>query len=372
MDHERGVTTALRLLHEEGDGAPGVAVDVYGEHLIVNLRDEALAAHEETVLDVLSELSARGVYIKRRPKQSNELADTRTEDLAPERPARGEPTAAAEVTVHEEGVPYRVRLADGLSTGLFLDQRGNRQRVRELAAGRSVLNLFAYTGPFTVAAVAGGAASTCTLDVAAPALAWAEAQVRQVAESRPALETPAALADRDPGVPAGAHEFVRTDVFAWLRARQASGPRYDVVVCDPPTYSKTKRTRWTSGGDWVELCSLAAGVAAPGGTLLLCSNDRRMAPSAFRRHIQDGLTRAGRQGRVVDCAPTQDFPPPPAGPTMKSCLVHLDVARPSASSLPGRSRSPAQPGPARPARPPGKGAGKGSGRRPSKRKPRRR
>lgn len=309
-DHERGVTTAFRLLHEEGDGAAGLAVDVYGEHLLVHFRDEALGVHEETVLDVLAELGARGVYLKRRPKQSNELADTRTEALAPELPARGAPTEAAEVVVHEEGVPYRVRLADGLSTGLFLDQRANRRRVRELAAGRSVLNLFAYTGPFTVAAVAGGAAETCTLDVAAPALTWAEEQVRALLRSRP-----------------DAHQFVRTDVFTWLRGRQKEGPRFDLVLVDPPTYSKTKRTRWTSGSDWVELTALSAGVAARGGTLLLCSNDRRMTPRAFRRHILDGLTQAGREGRVVDCTPALDFPDPPGGPTMKSCLVHLDVAR---------------------------------------------
>ncbi|MEZ4325439.1 MAG: class I SAM-dependent methyltransferase [Polyangiales bacterium] len=371
VEHERGVTTAFRLLHEEGDGAPGLAVDVYDEHLLVHLRDEALAAHEDTLLSVLAELGPRGVYLKRRPKQSNTLADTRTEALAPERPAWGEPTDEPEVTVHEAGVPYRVRLGDGLSTGLFLDQRDNRGRVRELARGRSVLNLFAYTGPFTVAAVAGGAARTCTLDVAAPALSWAEAQVSAlVARSMRGTSGAAGVdgtpvADAADGADTRRHTFVRTDVFAWLRSQRHDEQRFELVVVDPPTYSKTKRTRWTSGSDWVELCALSARVAARGGLLLLCSNDRRMTPRAFRGHIREGLAQAGRDGRIVDCALPLDFPEPPVGPTMKSCLVHLDVApanpggsRPRTSSAQPRERSSKRTPPAAPRKAPRRSRGR--------------
>ena len=318
VQHERGETAAFRLLHEAGDGVPGLELDVYGEHLVAQFRDESLLAQEDTVLDVLAGLGARGVYVKRRPKQSNELADTRTETLAPERPARGEPTESAEQLVHEDGVPYRVRLADGLSTGLFLDQRVNRRRVRELASGRSVLNLFAYTGPFTVAAVVGGAARTCTVDVAAPALAWAEDQVRAL--GRAGQE--------------GEHEFVRADVFGWLRAQPGKGRAFDVVVVDPPTYSKTKHNRWTSGADWVELTALAAAVTTPSGTLLLSSNDRRMSQRAFRQHIEAGLARAGRSGRIVDSPAGLDFPAPPGGPTLKSCFVALGAARERAKRRP--------------------------------------
>lgn len=314
VEHERGETTAFRLVHEAGDGVPGLELDVYGDHLVAQFRDDSLLSHEATVLDVLGELGAQGIYVKRRPKQSNQLADTRTPALAPDLPARGEPTPAAEVLVHESGVPYRVRLGDGLSTGLFLDQRQNRQRVRELATGRSVLNLFAYTGPFTVAAVAGGAARTCTVDVAAPALTWAEEQVR-------ALGSP------------GQHEFVKADVFGWLRAQAKKDTRFDVVIVDPPTYSKTKHTRWTSGSDWVELTALAVAVTGRGGTLLLSSNDRRMSQRAFRQHLSEGLVRAQRPGRLTDLSTSLDHPAPPGGPTLKSCLVTLDGAPPSARDV---------------------------------------
>lgn len=307
VEHERGETTAFRLVHEAGDGAPGLELDVYGDHLVAQFRDDSLLAHEATVLDVLGELGAQGIYVKRRPKQSNHLADTRTPALAPDLPARGEPTPTADVLVYESGVPYQVRLGDGLSTGLFLDQRQNRQRIRELAKGRSVLNLFAYTGPFTVAAVAGGAARTCTVDVAAPALAWAEEQV-------------AALGG------AGQHDFVKADVFGWLRAQAKKDARFDVVIVDPPTYSKTKHTRWTSGSDWVELAALAVAVTARGGTLLLSSNDRRMSQRAFRQHLSEGLVRAQRTGRLADLPTSLDHPAPPGGPTLKSCLLTLDGA----------------------------------------------
>jgi 23S rRNA (cytosine1962-C5)-methyltransferase len=215
------------------------------------------------------------------------------------------------VLVHEEGVPYRVRLADGLSTGLFLDQRLNRRRVRELSRGRSVLNLFAYTGPFTVAAVAGGALRTCTLDVAAPALTWAEQQVRAL------------------GAP-GQHDFVRADVFGWLRAHQTKGERFDLVIVDPPTYSKTKHTRWTSGADWIELTSLAAdhGRAARCAAAVLerSPHDAARLPPAHR-----GGPRRERAGRTDRRQPhaARLSTRPPAGPTMKSCMVHLDVERPA-------------------------------------------
>ena len=155
-----------------------------------------------------------------------------------------------------------------------------------------------------------GAVRTCTLDVAAPALTWAEQQVRAL------------------GAP-GQHDFVRADVFGWLRAHQTKGERFDLVIVDPPTYSKTKHTRWTSGADWIELTRLAAALVAPRGVLLLSSNDRRMTPRVFRQHIEAGLAAIGRAGRIVDNPTPLDFPSPPGGPTMKSCMVHLDVERPA-------------------------------------------
>ena len=166
-------TTAFRLVNEEGDGLPRLAVDVYGAWLVVQLYGDdgpwADRARRERLLDACAGLGFDGVYLKVRPRQANVLVDTRTADLAPPLPVRGAP-APDPLPILEEGMPLLVRLGDGLSTGLFLDQRGNRRRVRDLAKGGAVANLFAYTCGFTVAAALGGATRTVSFDASVAAL----------------------------------------------------------------------------------------------------------------------------------------------------------------------------------------------------------
>ncbi len=296
-------TTAFRLANADADGLPGLALDVYGDFLVANLYDEGVRRGE--VLDALGRLGFDGVYLKVRPKQANVLADTRRDELAPAAPVRGE-AAPAEMIVREHGVPYVVRLGDGLSTGIFLDQRENRRRVRALSRDAAVLNLFAYTCAFTVAAAAGGARRTVSVDVAAPALAWGERQVRAV----------------DPG---GDHRFVRDDVFAVLERMVRQGGRFDLVIVDPPTYSTTKKSRWTSGSDWVELAATCLSLLAPGGRMLACTNDTRMSWGRLRKLLHEAARRAGRAlAQMKDLAPPPDFPAAPGdAPHPKSALLTL-------------------------------------------------
>ena len=141
-------TSAFRLLNEAGDFTPQLAVDVYGDWAVAQLYGHDgvwadAARREPSAIDRLFGLGFDGVYLKVRPKQSNVLVDTRRAELAPPLPVRGI-AAPDDLQILEEGVPMRVRLGDGLSTGLFLDQRANRRRVREMAARPSVANLL-YT-----------------------------------------------------------------------------------------------------------------------------------------------------------------------------------------------------------------------------------
>src|SRR5262249_37335454 len=133
-------TTAFRLANGAGDALPGVDVDVYGEHLVISLSGDEAVAAREAVLDAAFALGPAGVYVKVRPKHASVIVDARREDFAPRGPVRGAP-APDEFTVHELGLPFHVRLGDGLSTGVFLDQRENRRRVRLSAGGARVLNL---------------------------------------------------------------------------------------------------------------------------------------------------------------------------------------------------------------------------------------
>jgi 23S rRNA (cytosine1962-C5)-methyltransferase len=297
-------TTALRLANGAGDGLPGVDVDVYGDHLLVALSgDDALAARE-AVLDAAAALGPAGVYLKLRPKHASVVVDTRREDLAPRGPVRGAP-APDDLTVHELGLPFRVRLGDGLSTGVFLDQRENRRRVRELSRGARVCNLFAYTGAFTVAAVAGGARSSMTVDVSPGAIAWARQNLAAVAA--------------DPAQ----HELLEADVLPWLERMAPRVEPFDLVVLDPPSFATTKQSRFSAAGDYRALAALALRVLAPGGRLLACTNHRGIARTKFRRFLHEAARDSAREVvQMKDLPDPEDFPPEPgAEPHLKSVLV---------------------------------------------------
>lgn len=300
-------TDAFRLVNEDGDGLAGVTIDRYGDWLLVQFYSPEAAAACERLLDAATRLGARGVYAKFRPKQANILADTRREDLAPARALRGE-DAPIEFMIQESGLRYWVRLGDGLSTGIFLDQRDNRRRVRDLSCGRSVLNLFAYTCPFTVAAAAGGASRTVSVDVSAGALEWGRRNLEVNGLSGPA------------------HVMVVSDVFGWLEGARARRDRYDLVILDPPSYSTTKDgTRFVAESGYRDLAAAALAVVAPGGTLLACSNHRGIVRAKFRRYLHEALRLAGREAvQVRDTPEPTDFPPPPGREShLKSALVTL-------------------------------------------------
>jgi 23S rRNA (cytosine1962-C5)-methyltransferase len=303
---EDGQTDALRLANGAGDGLPGLAVDAYGDYLVVSLYDEPATAARERVLDAAAGLGARGVYLKVRLKDLSRVPDTRRDDLAPREAVRGE-GAPEPLVVHELGLPYEVRLGDGLSTGVFLDQRENRRRVRELARGAAVLNLFAYTAPFTVAAAAGGARRSASVDVSKTALAWARRNLDGI------------------GADARAHLLVEADAQVWLRTRRASDDRYDLVILDPPSFATTKRSRFSAASDYRALAALAVALVAPGGRLLACTNHRGIVRAKLRRYLHEAARDARRTvAQMKDLPDPIDFPPDPGAEShLKSVLVTL-------------------------------------------------
>jgi 23S rRNA (cytosine1962-C5)-methyltransferase len=298
-------------VNEDGDALPRIAVDLYGEHLVAQLygddgpwRD---GRRRERVLDALHALGARGVYLKVRPKQANVVVDTRREALAPAAPVRGE-AAPSEIAIVEEGAPLTARLGDGLSTGIFLDQRSNRRRVRALAGGLEVANLFSYTCAFTVAAALGGATKTVSVDVAVTALEWGRENLRRAG----VLES-------------GDHTFVARDVFDWMKRAHAKGERFDLVIVDPPSYSTTKRTRFSAANDYAALAADALALLRPGGKLLASSNHRGIRQDRFRKMLFDATRLAKVEAAQIKDMPTpSDFPVAVGGEShLKSALVTL-------------------------------------------------
>jgi 23S rRNA (cytosine1962-C5)-methyltransferase len=298
-------TTAFRLVNEEADALPGLAVDVYGDWLVAQIyvSDEwEKPGRRERMLDALHALGFDGIYLKLRPKQANLLVDTRRDDLAPRAPVRGS-AAPDEIVVREEGVPFGVRLGDGLSTGIFLDQRSNRRAVRAQARGARVANLFSYTCAFSVAAALGGAKRTVSVDASMAALERGRAGFT--------------LAGLDPN----GHVFAAEDAFAWLARAAKKEERFDLVILDPPSYSSTKKRRFVAESDFDELVALASAIVAPGGKVLACCNHRGLSRQKFRRLVHEGARAARRDAvQLKDMPEGADFH---GAAHMKSVLLTL-------------------------------------------------
>jgi 23S rRNA (cytosine1962-C5)-methyltransferase len=188
-------------------------------------------------------------------------------------------------------------VTSGQKTGFFLDQRDNRARLRSLARGRTVLNLFAYSGAFSVAALAGGASRAVDVDSSEPALGLAR-------EHR-----------RANGFPAGEADFTRADVFEDLRRRVEAGERWDIVVCDPPAFAKKRGDVDRAARGYKDVNRLAMTLVAPGGWLLTCSCSGQIGADLFQKIVFSAGLEAGaafsliaRQGAGADHPVSLDCP----------------------------------------------------------------
>ncbi len=305
---DRRETDAFRWIHGEADRLPGIHVDVYGSAL--SLRYDGAGARAfyrdlpERLRDVArrSDLAVESV-VERRPRQGSdgEKATGAVSVLggAPE----------GEIEIREHGLRFGVDLLRGQKGGLFLDQRENRALVRTLAEGRRVLNLFGYTGGFSIYAAAGGARETVTVDLAAPAI---EAARRNFARN---------------GLPSDRAHFAAEDAFAFLARAAAAGELYDLVVSDPPSFAPNRRALPTGLAAYRRLHRLCAGVTAPGGILCAASCSSHVGRDAFVASVRDGVADAGRRAELRElrgAAPDHPVIPQfPEGDYLKFAVVAL-------------------------------------------------
>ena len=297
-------TEAFRWINAAGDELAGVVVDLYGQHASLAVESDEANERAREIAELLVELGVLGVYLKRRVRK--DLRHVDQDALAPSAPVVGAPEP--NIQVSEAGLRVNVELGAGLSTGLFVDQRDNRQRIRELSSGREVLNLFSYTCSFSVAAALGGARRVTSVDSSGRALA------RGVENFR--------LNGLDPEP----HAFVREDAVKFLERAARRGTRFDVVVLDPPSFSTRDRAKALSvARDYAELAGRAIAVLAPGGTLLAVTNHRKTKPAALRRVLVETAERLGRAVRRAKLLPSGiDCPDGPLGPEpSKSVLLTL-------------------------------------------------
>jgi 23S rRNA (cytosine1962-C5)-methyltransferase len=262
---------AVRLVHAEGDGLPGLVVDRYADAAVVEVHEPAWEPLLAPVIEVLSgELGCTCVLLRRAFRD-----DARVEALVGEVPA-------SPVAVREGRLRLSVDLVGGQKTGLFLDQRDSRRRIGELARGCTVLNLFAYSGGFAVAALAGGAARAVNVEASAPA--------RELAIATYRLND---LVWRD-------DDYLLGDAFRLSRDLVAGGESFDLVVVDPPAF--VKRQGQLEGGlrGYKDINLQALRLVARGGLMLTCSCSALVDDAAFDRTLAAAATDAGRTVRVLE------------------------------------------------------------------------
>jgi len=262
-----------RVVHAEADGLPGLIVDRYGDVVVVQANTAGMERMTEAVLEAVHEVLAPAAVVLR-----NDGAGRKLEGLGDEvRLAAG--TLPAQVTVTEGGAVFPVDALGGQKTGWFYDHRDNRAFVAALASGARVLDLYTHVGGFGVQAAVAGAASVDLIDRSAPALALAAAAAER-----------SGVADRV--------TTRKADAFAALEHLAKTGDRYDVVVCDPPAFARSKKDVASAARAYRKLARLGAQVTAPGGVLLLASCSHHMDPVSFAQQNGRGLTDAGRSGRL--------------------------------------------------------------------------
>lgn len=267
-----GRTTGFRLLNGEGDGVPGLTCDLYDRHAVLKLDGDAPAAfwNVDAVADWLDDrLSIKSVFLKFRSDQP-----TRGRTI------RGTPPAEP-IRFVENGLHFQADLIDGQKTGFFFDQRDNRARIGALAAGKSVLNLFAYTGGFSVYAGVGGATDVTTVDLAKPAIEEARRNwlLNGLLESR--------------------HHTAATDVFAFLDAAKAEKREWDLVIVDPPSFAQAQRHVEKAMATYQSLFVSAIGVLARGGVIALSSCSSHVSSEMFMELIEASLSKARRRATVI-------------------------------------------------------------------------
>ncbi len=273
-------TNAYRLLYGEGDFLPGVTADRYERFAVLKSYTESVSALQTEVARLL------GMSLKLKGVVSRDGGETRAlwGQLPP-----------PELTVQENGLKLLANLYDGQKTGLFLDHRDNRQTLSQFTTGKRVLNLFSYTGAFSLYALRGGANHVTSVDIAPAAT--------EDAKRNFALN----------GFDSDAHTFLSTDVFALLSEYVGRQEQFDVVVLDPPSLARNKKSRFTALRAYTKLNAQALRCILPGGFLATASCTAQVSPEDFRRVLGEAAVSAGVRVQIVHEAGHAADHPVPAG-----------------------------------------------------------
>ena len=299
-----GNQEALRLVHGESDGLPGLIVDRYADTLVLQASSAGAARWREAAADLLLELTGCARVYERSDAEVMSLEGI----PARSGPLRGD-APPAQMQVRENGLSLGVDIAGGHKTGFYLDQRDNRALVRTLAAGRKVLDCFCYSGGFTVNALAGGAEHVTSVDASAEALALARDNV-----GRNALDAQRA-------------QWVESDAFQYLRKLRDQGRSFGLIVLDPPKFAPTAAHAERAARGYKDINLLAFKLLAPGGLLATFSCSGGVSRDLFQKIVAGAASDARVDAQILRwMSATPDHPVAlafPEGEYLKGMLCRV-------------------------------------------------
>jgi len=280
----RRESNAYRLLSGHVEDVPGLTVEIYDDVVVIEV-SEARAWTIDMVRDAArwycDRLGARAVYVRHNLRDGGETAAHVAAAFPVGQPIAGKETPK-ETIVAETGMRFVVKPWEGGSIGLYLDHRENRRRIRSMVGGKDVLNLFAYTCGFSVAAAMGGASSTVSVDLAGAALEWGKKNFELN------------------GFPLDQHEFVSVDAATYFRRARKEERDFDFVIIDPPSFAHGRKRGqdFSVARDLPDLIREACGVLRKGGMMMVSTNLRKMSHAGLRKHIKDGAGK--RRPRIIE------------------------------------------------------------------------
>jgi 23S rRNA (cytosine1962-C5)-methyltransferase len=277
-------TNGCRLIHGENDGLPGLVVDRYGETCVMKLYTAAWLPHLPAVVAAL-EMAVQPERLVLRLSRTLQSQPEQLYGLADGILLQGA-VLTGPVLFQENGLTFAVDVVAGQKTGFFLDQRDNRARVEKLAAGKRVLNLFAYTGGFSLYAARGGATAVTSLDLSQPALDMAQTNFQ--------------LNRHLPGVAAARHELLQGDAFQRMEELVAQKRPFDLIILDPPSFARQQSETERALAAYARLTQLALRLLPPGGILVQASCSSRVERDAFFQTIHGTALKEKRSLREIE------------------------------------------------------------------------
>jgi 23S rRNA (cytosine1962-C5)-methyltransferase len=267
---------AARLVHGESDGLPGIVADRYAGSVVMQLTSAGAERWRAEIVAALANLPGVTCVYERSDAEVRTL-----EGLSPRTGvAYGE--LPRDLAIVENGIAYGVDPVAGQKTGFYLDQRDNRRIVRALARGRRVLNVFCYTGGFTLAALAGDADRATSIDSSADAIAQARANVA-----------------RNASLDASRSEWIEADAFVELRRLRNAGAMFDLIVLDPPKFAPTAAHAERAARAYKDVNLLALKMLEPGGNLATFSCSGGVSADLFQKIVAGAAVDAKADVQIV-------------------------------------------------------------------------